>query len=123
MVGDVNLFFHSPDEPEVPEIEVMIAEKSSRRKGLAQEAVLCMMEYAVRALNTPKFVAKILDHNLPSIRLFEKMGFVRCGHSDVFQHTEMEFVLTETNKRILASKTQNIVIDDYEQVLKRSSGS
>lgn len=50
MVGDVNLFLNDADEPTQAEIEIMIAEKGSRRKGLAQEAVTLFMAYAVKHL-------------------------------------------------------------------------
>lgn len=44
MVGDVNVFYHGDDKVE-GEIEVMIAEEGSRRKGIATEAVQLMMGY------------------------------------------------------------------------------
>lgn len=46
MAGDVNLFLNDPDDDRsVAEIEVMIAEAGSRRKGLGREAVRLMMAY------------------------------------------------------------------------------
>ena len=61
MVGDVNLYFNDSDEPKHGEIEIMIAEKNSLRKGLATEAVLLMMKYAILELETERFIAKISE--------------------------------------------------------------
>ena len=41
MVGDVNAFLY----PETCELEIMIAEPSYRRKGLAKEATSLMIRY------------------------------------------------------------------------------
>ena len=45
MCGDVNLFFNDHEDRTVAEIEVMIAEHESRRKGLGREALLMFMHY------------------------------------------------------------------------------
>ena len=55
MCGDVNFFFNDPDEPKTVEIEVMVAEEGSRRKGLAREALLLMMVFASSRLGVDKF--------------------------------------------------------------------
>jgi len=47
MVGDVNLFLNDVDNHHHAEIEVMIAEPSSRGRGLGLEATLAMMYYGV----------------------------------------------------------------------------
>jgi len=47
MVGDVNLFLNNADNCHCAEIEVMIAEPSSRGQGLGLEATLTMMYYGV----------------------------------------------------------------------------
>jgi len=47
MVGDVNLFLNDIDNRYCAEIEVMIAEPSSRGNGLGLEATLTMMQYGV----------------------------------------------------------------------------
>lgn len=52
MAGDVNLFLNDPDEDlGIAEIEVMVAEAGSRRKGLGREAVRMMMAYGALGLD------------------------------------------------------------------------
>ena len=94
LCGDINCFFTEYfredfedisewSEPEyiadglVGEINLMIAEKQSRRKGLAEEAVSVFMHFM--RLNIPRIrviLAKIQITNIASIALFEKLGFV-----------------------------------------------
>jgi hypothetical protein len=75
MAGDTNLFFNDSDDRYCAEIEVMIAEPGLRRGGLAFEALCLIIGYACEHLDVNKFVAKISEHNSPSLRLFEKLGF------------------------------------------------
>ncbi len=74
MVGDVNLFLSLSHEDDtiVSEIDIMIAEESSRRRGFGREAVLLMMWYGYVHLGVTRFFAKISKENLSSIRLFER---------------------------------------------------
>lgn len=91
MVGDVNLFFNDPEDDLAAEIEVMVAEKRCRRKGLGLEAVLLMMAYAHSRLRTHKFTAKIGYNNHASLMLFrDRLGFQTIGNSDIFQETTLE---------------------------------
>ena len=50
MCGDVNLFFNVNNSRSECEIEIMVAEASSRRGGIGSEAVALMMEqgYVIR---------------------------------------------------------------------------
>ncbi|CAD6187894.1 unnamed protein product [Caenorhabditis auriculariae] len=61
MVGDVNLFINW--EERNAEVEVMIAEPSARRKGIALEAVSLIISYGIRKFNLLKFTAKIVEDN------------------------------------------------------------
>jgi RimJ/RimL family protein N-acetyltransferase len=76
----------------------MVAEKDSRRKGIATEALKLMMLLAIDQLGTTKFTAKIVDDNFPSIRLFEKQGFVKMKTVACFSevHYELSQALTPT---------------------------
>jgi len=93
MVGDVNVFFSQAglvegEEElglyEAGEIEVMIASSSSRRRGLAKEALSLLQAYCIEHLETKHFVAKIKDHNAPSVALFERLGYRFMKHVEVF---------------------------------------
>ena len=50
LCGDVNFFLNDHDEPTTAEIEVMVAEPRSRRKGIAAEALRIFMAYAAQQL-------------------------------------------------------------------------
>ncbi|KAF0974783.1 hypothetical protein FDP41_006257 [Naegleria fowleri] len=94
MCGDVNLFLHEYFEPEEhrAEIEVMIAEESARRKGIATEAVQLMMEFGHSQLQLQIFEAKILETNLASIHLFEnRLKFKKVKYQQVFQEFVFEY--------------------------------
>ena len=54
------------------------------RRGYAKEAVSLMMGYVVRELGVKGFRAQILEKNVGSIRLFERLGFVFRKRIDVF---------------------------------------
>lgn len=150
MIGDVNIFLNGPI-PSTPqgkrnqsssedvqenmddfqaEVEIMIAEPSFRRKGLALEALQLMLGYAtgqsqafavqsVNTTDTPQsnsfksnstliyheqsfdnsplrippscLLTRISDDNIPSIRLFEKLGFTITKRVEVFREVEMRY--------------------------------
>jgi RimJ/RimL family protein N-acetyltransferase len=69
----------------VGEINLMIAVKQSRRKGIAEEALTMFMEYMKKVIPGLRVVlAKIQVSNIPSIALFEKLGFVIHKHVECF---------------------------------------
>ncbi|KAL0445404.1 UNVERIFIED_CONTAM: N-acetyltransferase 9-like protein [Sesamum latifolium] len=73
MVGDVNIFMNDPDDPQMAEVEIMIAEQKSRGKGLAKESILLMMAFAVENFGIHLFRAKIGESNEASLNLFQKL--------------------------------------------------
>ena len=89
MIGDTNLFLQKPDSnrptEHCAEVEIMIAEKLQRGKGLGWEAVCLMMSYGIRELNVKQFEAKIKLDNSPSIKMFQKLGFSEVSRSEVFR--------------------------------------
>lgn len=115
MAGDVNLYL-LPDEDEdeeqgLAEIEVMIAEQNSRRKGLAKNALWLMMAFVTLHLPVRTFVAKILNHNLPSISLFTKqMPFSEHRRIDAFKEIHYRLhVSTDINSALKQVRDKWIV--------------
>jgi len=84
-VGDVNVFVHVEDARRTGELEVMIAERSARGKGLAFEAVCALMLYAARVLRLDSFVAKVGFDNTASLALFAKLAFEHESSSQEFR--------------------------------------
>ena len=101
LCGDINCFFSEffhqdwndsqemTDNPipegRVAEINLMIAEKGSRRKGIAAEALNLFCCYTVEKVeNVRVFVAKIQSDNIASINLFSKAGFVEYKRLECF---------------------------------------
>jgi len=92
MIGDVNAYLSDKeDEPGkcIAELEVMIAEKSARRKGFATEAIQLLMKYICQELpQVVLFMVKISDNNMASSGLFNQLGFRIHNHAAVFEETE-----------------------------------
>ncbi len=53
----------------------MIPELEARRRGIATEAVKIMINFGAKEYKKTKFIAKIKEDNVASIKLFEKLGF------------------------------------------------
>ncbi|KAK3148116.1 hypothetical protein QOZ80_3BG0290890 [Eleusine coracana subsp. coracana] len=90
MVGDVNIYMNDPDDSQLAEIEIMIAEQKSRGKGIGQEAILMMMAFAVEKYGIHTFKAKISESNTASLKLFRKLGFKDASYSAVFKEVTLE---------------------------------
>ncbi|XP_020555098.1 N-acetyltransferase 9-like protein isoform X2 [Sesamum indicum] len=85
MVGDVNIFMNDLDDPQMAEVEIMIAEQKSRGKGLAKESILLMMAFAIESFGIHLFRAKIGESNEASLNLFQKLGFKETSRSEIFK--------------------------------------
>lgn len=54
-----------------------------RRRGLAEETALGMMDWAARAHGIGRFVVSVSPENAPSVAMARKLGFARIGgHMD-----------------------------------------
>ncbi|XP_060672580.1 GCN5-related N-acetyltransferase 9 isoform X2 [Ziziphus jujuba] len=101
MVGDVNIYMNDPDDPQMAEIEIMIAEQKCRGKGLGKESVLMMMAFAVKNLGIHIFRAKIGESNSASLNMFRKLGFEETSYSEIFQEVTLELQVTKAKQEEL----------------------
>ncbi|KAF2832062.1 hypothetical protein CC86DRAFT_442459 [Ophiobolus disseminans] len=128
MIGDVNLFLYEHEDendeenstdaeigtaPIIGELEIMIASKSARGKGLAHETLLAFLSYITihlpaileeyragsdeRSERYLKYLrVKIDQHNGKSIALFERVGFSKVGEkANYFGEVEMRVDVVE----------------------------
>ncbi|KAL0001534.1 hypothetical protein SO802_015315 [Lithocarpus litseifolius] len=109
MVGDVNLYMNNFDDPNMAEIEIMIAEPKSRGKGLGKESVLLMMAFAVESLGIHIFRAKIGESNGASLTLFRKLGFEEASYSEIFKEVTLELQVTKPKHEELLHFLGNVV--------------
>jgi RimJ/RimL family protein N-acetyltransferase len=89
MAGDVNLYWNDDDAAAV-EIEVMVAEAASRRRGVAREALGMLQAHAVARLGVRLFRAKIGFDNAASLALFAALGYREVSRSEVFREATLE---------------------------------
>ena len=61
------------------EIGIALTEPAERGRGLAAEALALLISYAFHELGLKRIWARVIEDNLPSLRLFDTMGFQREG--------------------------------------------
>lgn len=88
LVGDINVFFQSDQDS--AELNIMIADPSSRQKGYASEALMLVMVYCVQKYNVGKFFVKVLSKNQTARNFFGKHGFRQKGDVDAFGEVLLE---------------------------------
>lgn len=103
MIGDVNLFLTNGEDPSIGELEIMIAEKSMQRMGLATQTLFLFMNYIVTDLKLTipltRFSVKIGKRNIASVALFtQKLGFTQVAYSEIFDEVELALDLTQEIK-------------------------
>lgn len=139
MIGDVNLFLSVADPSDVDEdehqgaphdtaadsgemkgetssrqeytgeLELMIAEKTARRRGYGKASLLMFMAWIVqnKQIIVPggeliRFSVKIGIDNSNSMALFTGLGFEQVKYSEYFRESELELpVTTETLQKLI----------------------
>lgn len=89
-IGLVNYFDREADSCE---IGIIIGDITQWRKGYAREALSLLLSYIIEDFKIHRVRARILKVNIPSQRLFEKVGFVRtgAGKEDGYEFLYYEF--------------------------------
>ncbi|XP_030928190.1 N-acetyltransferase 9-like protein isoform X6 [Quercus lobata] len=105
MVGDVNLYMNNFDDPNMAEIEIMIAEPKSFRWRLRYWA----QDPSVESLGIHIFRAKIGESNGASLTLFRKLGFEEASYSEIFKEVTLELQVTKPKHEELLHLLGNVV--------------
>lgn len=58
----------------------ILLEKGHRKKGLARQSLELLLDYCFNTLILKQVFCLIEIDNIDSIKLFESVGFVQCGH-------------------------------------------
>ena len=107
-MGDVNLFLHDRNDPGNAEIEVMVAEASMRRRGLAKEALIMLMQYGIQFLAITRFFAKIGADNSASLNLFQQqLQYEPVNYVEAFRENELAFKVPPESTEHLATLSQH----------------
>ena len=78
LLGFVDLFDFDPKNKRAG-IGLVVQEEGNRNKGFGMEAVSLVCNFAFDALGLHQIYANVHEDNVPSVRLFEKLGFERTG--------------------------------------------
>ncbi|RNF03545.1 putative N-acetyltransferase [Trypanosoma rangeli] len=93
----------------------MVAERAFRRQGFGEEAVRLLISYAIDKLGASCFIAKILNTNTSSIRLFrEKLGFTLLKEVPVFKELHFVKCFTSAAERVAWRCAVAYAVSEYD---------
>lgn len=69
----------------------ILVDKAHRGKGYARQAIELLLEYCFKILMLNQIYVLILSTNAESAKLFESIGFVKCGQRKQWYKTENGF--------------------------------
>ncbi|MBT8284631.1 MAG: GNAT family N-acetyltransferase [Flavobacteriaceae bacterium] len=78
LLGLIDLFEFDPKHERVG-LGLVILKQEDRKKGMGMEAVDLVTNFAFTSLNVRQVYANVIEDNIPSIKLFEKLGFTRTA--------------------------------------------
>src|SRR5208283_5016290 len=58
---------------------IYIGETESRRKGLASDATVLILDYGFNTLALHRVYLVVMENNLPALAMYRKLGFVQEG--------------------------------------------
>jgi len=77
-IGCIDLYDFDPKNQRVG-MGLVISNANEKRKGFGFEAIQLLCDYSFEALGVHQVYAAISEGNIASIKLFEKLGFVKTG--------------------------------------------
>lgn len=84
-IGCIDFYDYDPKNKRVG-LGIIIFSEAEKQKGYAYEATKLLCDYAFKYLGVHQLYATINEDNTASIKLFEKVGFIKTGiRKDWFQ--------------------------------------
>ena len=77
-LGLIDVFDFEPNHKRAG-IGIVILNQAERNKGIGAEAITLLTEYLFEALGLRQVYANIIEDNLASLHLFQKLGFQQVG--------------------------------------------
>lgn len=74
------------------EVGMLIGEKSYWGQGIGFEITQAAIDYAFNQLNLHNVQARVLENNMASLRVFEKLGFRKDGILRDFQYRDGKYI-------------------------------
>merc|ERR1711894_763490 len=76
------------------ELNVMIAEETNRGHGFGSEIIMQIMNYSYENIDDLiSFFVKINETNEKSIKIFEKLGFIKYEYIKAFKQISMKYII------------------------------
>ena len=92
------------------ELEVMVAEPASRRRGIARESLLMLMRWVGDSVpGVSEFVVKVTNENEASLQLFKGLGFRVRRVLDVFEQTELRLSAADARERVASVSSMRLL--------------
>jgi RimJ/RimL family protein N-acetyltransferase len=67
--------------------------RSAWSRGFATEASVCVTTYAFEHRDLDHLIALVFPENLASMRVLEKLGFIRAGKTERFEVRLLRYIL------------------------------
>lgn len=93
-IGFINIFSFDAENKQC-ELGVEIGDKRYWKKGIASKAVSVVVDYIFDNMDIKRIYIETGEFNFPALRLFEKLGFIKC--EEMFDEG-FKFIVMEKKK-------------------------
>jgi diamine N-acetyltransferase len=78
VLGLIDLFDFDPQNHRAG-VGIVVLEENERNNGIGTQAIALLCDYAFRTLGLRQLFANVVEDNVASVHLFQKMGFLQAG--------------------------------------------
>jgi len=106
-LGTLDLYDISFDQQRAG-IAILIADEKDRKQGFAYEAIHTFLPIGVETFGISNYFCSVQESNLPSVRLFEKLGFKLVGKREQwFRKNELAWESELLFQKIIRNEKSN----------------